>query len=285
MAEDVKWIKLKVGMFDGESLKNIKRAKIDGELCRDKLTAIWFELMDFAGRCNHAGAFINSRGIPYETLEGIATQIDRETEELELCMPFYIDEGMVEIIDGVYVLANWAMYQNEARLQEIREKRNTKQAKWRAKQKAALLAAGDGEPGDPPDGLPDGLPNGLPDGLPPAPKPAPVKEDFTETYKAVVSYLNEKAGTKYRHTSSKTQTAIHARLVDGFSLDDFKTVIDKKSKEWIGTEFEKYLRPETLFGPKFEGYLNGKQTERTGSNANAQNNGNTGSARRYGNYI
>jgi len=277
MAEDVKWIKLKVGMFDGESLKKIKRARIGGELCRDKLTAIWFELMDFAGRCNHAGAFINSRGMPYESLEDIATQIDRDTEDLELCMPFYIDEGMVEIIEGVYVLANWAMYQNEARLQEIREKRNAKQAKWRAKQKAALDSAADEEPVDPP----DGLPNGLPDGLPPAPE----KEDYTETYKAVVSYLNEKAGTKYRHTSSKTQTAIHARLKDGFSLDDFKTVIDKKSKEWIGTEFEKYLRPETLFGPKFEGYLNGKQTERTGSNANAQNNGNTGSARRYGNYI
>ncbi len=122
-------------------------------------------------------------------------------------------------------------------------------------------------------------------GEPPAPEPSPMKEDYTETYKAVVSYLNEKAGTKYKHTSSKTQTAIHARLADGFSLDDFKTVIDKKSKEWIGTEFEKYLRPETLFGPKFEGYLNGKQTERTGSNANAQNNGNTGGTRRYGKYV
>lgn len=60
---DVKWIKLKVGMFDGESFKKIKRAKIGGESFRDKLTAVWFELMDLAGKCNHAGAFINSKGI------------------------------------------------------------------------------------------------------------------------------------------------------------------------------------------------------------------------------
>ena len=41
-------------------------------------------------------------------------------------------------------------------------------------------------------------------------------------------------------------------------IEDFKTVIDKKSREWIGTEFEKFLRPETLFGTKFEGYLNSR---------------------------
>ena len=45
--DNVQWIKLKVGMFDGESFKKIKKAKIGGESFRDKLTAVWFELMDF----------------------------------------------------------------------------------------------------------------------------------------------------------------------------------------------------------------------------------------------
>ena len=40
------------------------------------------------------------------------------------------------------------------------------------------------------------------------------------------------------------------------NIDDFKTVIDKKADDWIGTDMEKYLRPETLFGTKFESYLN-----------------------------
>ena len=66
---DVKWVKLKVGMFDGESFKKIKRATIGGQKFRDKLTAVWFELLDFAGKCNHAGAFINSREIPFVSTE------------------------------------------------------------------------------------------------------------------------------------------------------------------------------------------------------------------------
>jgi len=81
----------------------------------------------------------------------------------------------------------------------------------------------------------------------------------SEIYKEIISYLNEKAGTRYKHTTSKTQTCIHARLAEGFTLDDFKTVIDKKCADWIDTDYEQYLRPETLFGTKFEGYLNSKQ--------------------------
>ena len=143
---DVKWIKLKVGMFDGESFKKIKRAKIGGESFRDKLTAVWFELMDFAGKCNHSGAFINSKEIPYTELEDIATMIDREPDELQLCMTFYVNEGMIEIIDDVYMLSNWSMYQNEAGLEKLREQRRVAQAKWRAKQKA--ISAGSPVPED-----------------------------------------------------------------------------------------------------------------------------------------
>ena len=79
-------------------------------------------------------------------------------------------------------------------------------------------------------------------------------------YKEIVDYLNEKTGSKYRSSGSKTKSLIKARTNEGFNLDDFKTVIEKKAKEWSGTNMEKYLRPETLFGTKFEGYLNEKQS-------------------------
>ncbi|WP_257975594.1 conserved phage C-terminal domain-containing protein [Leuconostoc citreum] len=79
-------------------------------------------------------------------------------------------------------------------------------------------------------------------------------------YKEIVDYLNEKTGSKYRSSGSKTKSLIKARTNEGFSLDDFKTVIEKKAKEWSGTDMEKYLRPETLFSTKFEGYLNQKQS-------------------------
>lgn len=135
---DVKWIKLKVGMFDGMSFKKIKRAKIGGESFRDKLTAVWFELMDFAGRCNHDGAFISPREIPFCELSDIATMIDREEKELRLCMAFFINEGMISVIDDVYMLSNWSEYQNIEGLEKIKEQNRLRQAKFKQKQK--LLA-------------------------------------------------------------------------------------------------------------------------------------------------
>ena len=75
-------------------------------------------------------------------------------------------------------------------------------------------------------------------------------------FKEIVDYLNQKTGSNYKYTTKSTQEKINARLNEGFKLDDFIAVIDKKVKEWKGTDFELYLRPETLFGTKFESYLN-----------------------------
>ena len=73
----------------------------------------------------------------------------------------------------------------------------------------------------------------------------------------VINYLNEKAKTSYKTTTKKTNDLIKARLKEGFTLEDFKTVIKKKCRTWLNdSEMCKYLRPETLFGTKFEGYLN-----------------------------
>lgn len=72
----------------------------------------------------------------------------------------------------------------------------------------------------------------------------------------IIRYLNEKAGTHYRD-SKETVRLINARTKDGFTVDDFKKVIDKKVKEWKGTEQAQYIRPSTLFAPShFEEYLN-----------------------------
>ena len=72
----------------------------------------------------------------------------------------------------------------------------------------------------------------------------------------IISFLNSTTGSKYKASTDKTRRLIAARLAEGFSVDDFKAVITKKAKEWQGTDMAQYLRPETLFGTKFEGYLN-----------------------------
>lgn len=74
--------------------------------------------------------------------------------------------------------------------------------------------------------------------------------------KRVVDYLNQRTNKKFKQSTPKTQSLIVARLKEGFTLDDFQTVIDNKTIEWAGTDQEKYLRPCTLFGTKFESYLN-----------------------------
>lgn len=78
-------------------------------------------------------------------------------------------------------------------------------------------------------------------------------EELTE----IIDYLNLKANKRYRYTSKSTNMLINNRTRDGFTVEDFKKVIDTKCNQWLNNEKMKiYLRPETLFGHKFESYLN-----------------------------
>ncbi|MEB6046008.1 conserved phage C-terminal domain-containing protein [Staphylococcus pseudoxylosus] len=110
-------------------------------------------------------------------------------------------------------------------------------------------------------------------------KPVPTNNDFTNNdltnnnntnndgntmsssstvypYKSIIEHLNQSTGKHYKPTTRKTKDLIKARFKDGFDEQAFQTVINNKVTEWKGTEMEKFLRPETLFGTKFEGYLN-----------------------------
>lgn len=98
--------------------------------------------------------------------------------------------------------------------------------------------------------------------------PLPVNEVHTNNtninntniniHSLVINRLNKTANKNYKSSTPKTKKLIQARLNEKFILEDFYKVIDHKSQEWLGTDMEKFLRPETLFGNKFEGYLNEK---------------------------
>lgn len=84
-------------------------------------------------------------------------------------------------------------------------------------------------------------------------------KSITVPYAEIIEYLNEACGTRYSSETKATQRLIKARFNEGKTLDDFKQVIDTKAKEWLGdAKMNQFLRPETLFGTKFEGYLNQK---------------------------
>ena len=82
------------------------------------------------------------------------------------------------------------------------------------------------------------------------------KSNNIDIVSEVILYLNQVAGTRFTAGSQATQKHINARLKEGYTLEDFKLVIDTKTSEWQGTEFAKFLRPVTLFGTKFENYIN-----------------------------
>lgn len=90
-------------------------------------------------------------------------------------------------------------------------------------------------------------------------------------YEDIISYLNEQAGKSFKHKTAKTRSLIKARFKDGFTIDDFKQVIDIKTAQWLtDSNMNQYLRPETLFGTKFEGYLNEKGANKNVGNSNAK---------------
>ncbi len=125
---NVTWIKMKVGMFDGISFKRIKRAKITGKLGRDKLTAIWFELMDFAGKRNENGRMSD--------IDDLSIMIDRDVKELKPCLDYFISEEMIEISsNGIYSIVNWSTYQNTEEMNKIKEQNRIRKQRQRDKTK------------------------------------------------------------------------------------------------------------------------------------------------------
>ena len=88
------------------------------------------------------------------------------------------------------------------------------------------------------------------------------KDELKEVRKEVISYLNKTADKRFSANSNNAKKFISARYNDGYRTDDFKLVIDNKVSGWKGHEkWDKFLRPETLFGNKFESYLNEKPTK------------------------
>lgn len=88
-------------------------------------------------------------------------------------------------------------------------------------------------------------------------------KEFSSNVENIISYMNSICGTSFKSNTSETKKLIKARFKEGFSLDDFKKVIEYKYKEWgekpvkFGNQkwSTDYLRPSTLFGSKFETYL------------------------------
>ena len=231
-------------MFDNRKIKHLRRLP-DG----NNIVLIWVMLLTMAGQCNSNGMIFLTENIPY-TSKMLADELDFEENTVQLALKALEQLNMIITENGFFSISGWEEYQNVDGMEKIREQNRVRKQRQREQKK--LLSMSRDSHGTVTQSHATDI---------------DIEEDKEkEKYMSIIHHLNEKAGTKYKHNSKKTQTCIHARLAEGYSVDDFITVIDKKCDDWIGTDYEMYLRPETLFGTKFESYLNAKVTKKQPTN-------------------
>ena len=247
---DVKWIKITTDIFDDEKILLIESLP-DAYA----IITVWFKLLCLAGKQNNSGVFMMSNQIAY-TDKMLATIFRMKETTVTMAIQTFEQFGMIEVIDGVITIPNWDKHQSLDAYEKKKQRDRLYQQERRANQRLIIKKSSDKSSDSKPTQSSDIVVSDKEE----------EKEREKEKYISIIQHLNEKAGTKYKHSSKKTQTCIHARLAEGYSVDDFKTVIDKKCADWIGTDYEMYLRPETLFGTKFESYLNAKVTKKQTTN-------------------
>lgn len=113
---DVKWIKISTSIFDDEKFDAI-RTMPDG----NDIQLVWFKLLCLAGRCNENGFLMLTRELPY-TDEMLASHFRMDVGVVQRALSIFQKLEMVEVIDNIYMVSNWAKHQSADRLDEIRRK-------------------------------------------------------------------------------------------------------------------------------------------------------------------
>ncbi|RWR06718.1 phage replisome organizer N-terminal domain-containing protein [Siminovitchia fortis] len=234
----VKWIKLSTQMFEDEKIRLIESMPE-----ADTILIIWVKLLAQAGKTNASGYIYLSEKIPY-TDEMLATIFCRPLNIVRLALQTFEQFGMIEIEDGFINISNWEKHQNIDGMERIKKLNAERNRRYRERKKQKLLE--EQKESDVAVTSRDGT-------------DIDIDRDIDKIpYVEIINYLNGVSGKNYRPTTQKTRSVIKARWNEGFRLEDFKKVIDTKCSEWMHTDMEKFIRPETLFSNKFESYLNQK---------------------------
>ena len=129
---DVKWIKIVTDIFDDEKMYAI-------ETLPDGITmeVVWFKLLCLAGKCNNSGALIINDKLAY-TDEMLSKIFRLEIGVVQRALDVFQKLEMIELVDNAYMISNWTKYQNNDRLEEIKEKNRDRQRRFRERQKLAI---------------------------------------------------------------------------------------------------------------------------------------------------
>ena len=134
---DIKWIKISTSIFDDEKFDAI-RAMPDA----NDIQLAWIKLLCLAGKCNENGFLMVTRELPY-TDEMLASHFRMDIGVVQRALDVFQRLEMVEVVDNIYLVSNWAKHQNADRLEDIRRK--DRERKREAKKQAELVVKSEAE--------------------------------------------------------------------------------------------------------------------------------------------
>lgn len=246
------WLKLKADFFTQPKIKKL-RNMAGG----DTFTIIYLKMQLLT---LNTGGQLFFEGIEDDFIEELALKLDEEEDNVRLTVSYLQSKGLLELIDNdEYLLTEVQDVTGSEAASTVRSRKCRGQQKYLPViDEKALQCNTDATNCNTEIDIDKETDKELEKDIEKKKDRDIEKNHIVE----IVDYLNLVCNRQFKATTTGTVKFIKARLKEGFEVEDFKTVIDKKANEWLGTNMENYLRPETLFGTKFESYLNQSTTAR-----------------------